>query len=137
MPATTQAVTMECAGDGRALAEPRAPSVPWLLEAVGTGEWTGVALSSVLGAVGLLPDAVDVVFSGADRGVEGGVEQTYQRSLTVNDAMTASALLAYELNGAALPPQHGFPLRLVVPGAVIASSRDAPGPGMLRSLRYR
>ena len=116
LPATTRAVTMECAGNGRALLSPRPPSQPWLLEAVGTGRWTGVALTHVLAEAGLRPDAAVVVFTGADRGIEGGIEQAYQRSLPVETAMTSGALLAYELNGAALPPQHGFPLRLVVPG---------------------
>ncbi len=116
MPEVTVAVTMECAGNGRALLEPRPASQPWLLEAVGTGEWTGVPLSHVLDAAGMHDDAIEVLFTGSDRGIEGGVEQTYRRSLTVVDANAGEVLLAYELNGAALPPQHGFPLRLVVPG---------------------
>ena len=61
-------------------------------------------------------DAVDVVFTGADHGVERGVEQDYQRSLPVAEALREDVLLAYEMNGAPLPPQHGFPVRLVVPG---------------------
>jgi DMSO/TMAO reductase YedYZ molybdopterin-dependent catalytic subunit len=116
LPAVTVAVTMECAGNGRALLEPRPASQPWLLEAVGTGEWTGVPLVEVLGAAGVDDAAVEVVFSGADRGIEGGEEQVYRRSLSVADAMSGGPLLAYELNGVPLPPQHGFPLRLVVPG---------------------
>jgi DMSO/TMAO reductase YedYZ molybdopterin-dependent catalytic subunit len=116
LPATTRPVTMECAGNGRALLDPRPASQPWLLEAIGTGAWTGVALAAVLDEAGLIADAADVVFTGADRGFEGGVEQTYQRSLPAIDAVGTEALLAYELNGSPLPPQHGFPLRLVVPG---------------------
>jgi DMSO/TMAO reductase YedYZ molybdopterin-dependent catalytic subunit len=116
MPPTTRVLTMECAGNGRALLDPRPSSQPWLVEAVGTGEWTGVELAHVLMASGLQHAAVEVLFSGADRGIEGGVEQRYQRSLSVRDALASGALLAYELNGDPLPPQHGFPLRLVVPG---------------------
>jgi sulfane dehydrogenase subunit SoxC len=116
MAPATHAVTMECAGNGRALLEPRAPSVPWLVEAVGTAEWTGAPLATVLAEAKATSEAVAVVFTGADRGVEGGIEQSYQRSLPVATAMTADAVLAYEINGIALPPQHGFPLRLVVPG---------------------
>ena len=56
------------------------------------------------------------MFTGLDRGVEGGVEQVYERSLTIADAERDDVLLAYACNGAPLPPQHGFPLRLVVPG---------------------
>ena len=116
MPRVSAAVTMECAGNGRALLEPRPASQPWLHEAVGTGEWGGVPLRAVLEAAGLDDDAVEIVFTGADRGIEGGVEQAFQRSLGIADAISPEVMLAYELNGAALPPQHGFPLRLVVPG---------------------
>jgi DMSO/TMAO reductase YedYZ molybdopterin-dependent catalytic subunit len=116
MPAVTRALTMECAGNGRALLDPRPASQPWLVEAVGTGEWTGVALEDVLAASGVETDAVEVLFTGADRGIEGAVEQAYQRSMSVEEAVSAGVLLAYDLNGAPLPPQHGFPLRVVVPG---------------------
>ena len=116
MPATTRVLTMECAGNGRAMLAPRPASQPWLLEAVGTGEWTGVELAHILAAARPRPSTVEVLFTGSDRGVEGGVEQAYQRSLTLADAATRRVLLAYDLNGGPLPPQHGFPLRLVVPG---------------------
>ena len=116
MPAVTAAVTMECAGNGRALLQPRPASQPWLLEAVGTGEWTGVSLASVLDSAGVLDDAFEVLFTGADRGVEDGTEQNFQRSLSIADANASEVMLAYGLNGAPLPPQHGYPLRLVVPG---------------------
>jgi DMSO/TMAO reductase YedYZ molybdopterin-dependent catalytic subunit len=115
-PRVTLPVTMECAGNGRARFSPRYISQPWLTEAVGTGEWTGTPLAPLLEEAGLLPGALEVVFTGLDRGVEGGVRQDYQRALTVEEAMGADVLLAYELNGGPLPPQHGFPLRLVVPG---------------------
>lgn len=115
-PRVTQPVTLECAGNGRARMRPRAQSQPWLDHAVGTGEWTGTPLASLLCETGLRDDAVEVVFTGADHGEERGIEQDYQRSLSIEDAARAEVLLAYELNGAPLPPQHGFPLRLLVPG---------------------
>ena len=59
---------------------------------------------------------VEVLFTGLDRGVEDDVEQSYQRSLPLEEALRDDVLLAYELNGVPLPPQHGFPLRLLVPG---------------------
>jgi DMSO/TMAO reductase YedYZ molybdopterin-dependent catalytic subunit len=114
--AVTAPVTMECAGNGRALLEPRPVSQPWLAEAVGTASWTGVRLQSLLAEAGIEDGAVEVVFTGLDRGVEGGVEQVYERSLTVADAQRDDVMLAYACNGAPLPPQHGFPLRLLVPG---------------------
>jgi DMSO/TMAO reductase YedYZ molybdopterin-dependent catalytic subunit len=115
-PATTLAVTLECAGNGRAQLSPRPISQPWLLEAVATAEWTGVPLPDVLEDAGIPDDAVEVVFRGLDRGVEGGEAQFYERSLSLPDAMRDDVLLAWGMNGAPLPPQHGFPLRLVVPG---------------------
>ncbi len=114
-PAVTRAVTMECAGNGRARLEPHIVSQPWLLEAVGTAEWTGVPVRDLLDEAGVRASAVEVLFTGLDRGVEGGEEQAYQRSLPVGEA-SDGPLLAYAVNGEPLPPQHGFPLRLVVPG---------------------
>lgn len=116
LPAITRAVTLECAGNGRALLEPRPISQPWLTEAVGTAEWTGVPLGLLLDAAGVDADSVELLFSGLDRGVEDGVEQRYERSLPLAEARGDGVLLAYAMNGAPLPPQHGFPLRLVVPG---------------------
>lgn len=114
--AVTSAVTFECAGNGRALLDPRPISQPWLLEAVGTGSWTGTPLAALLAEAGVADDAVDVVFTGLDRGVEGELEQDYARALPLADALGDEVLLAWGMNGAPLPPQHGFPLRLVVPG---------------------
>jgi DMSO/TMAO reductase YedYZ molybdopterin-dependent catalytic subunit len=107
---------MECAGNGRAHVTPRPVSQPWLTGGVGTADWTGVPLADLLGDVGLTSDAVDVVFSGADHGIERGVEDDYRRGLSVADALSPDVLVAYEMNGHPLPPQHGFPARLVVPG---------------------
>ncbi|MGC4943971.1 sulfite oxidase [Kribbella sp. DT2] len=112
----TVRVTLECAGNGRANLHPRPISQPWLMEAVGTAEWTGVPLAALLEAAGLREDAVDVVFTGADHGFERGIEQDYQRGLSVAEALESNALVAWEMNGLPLPPQHGYPLRLIVPG---------------------
>jgi sulfane dehydrogenase subunit SoxC len=107
-------ITFECAGNGRALLAPRPISQPWLTEAVGTAEWAGTPLRPLLDEAGIAPGAVEVLFTGLDRGFEDGMPQAYERSLRPAD--TEHALLAYEMNGAPLPPQHGHPLRLVVPG---------------------
>jgi sulfane dehydrogenase subunit SoxC len=114
--AVTMAVTMECAGNGRARLHPRPMSQPWLQEAVGTAEWTGTPLGPILEEAGLEPGAVEVVFRGADHGIQGDVEQDYERGLTVADAMRDEVLLAYQIGRQPLPPQHGAPVRLVVPG---------------------
>ncbi|MBN1528991.1 MAG: sulfite oxidase [Thermoleophilaceae bacterium] len=115
-PAVTTAVTLECAGNGRAQLSPRPLSQPWLFEAVGTAEWTGTPLRGLLEDAGIGAGAVEVAFRGLDRGIEGDEEQLYERSLPLAEALGDHVLLAYEMNGAPLPPQHGFPLRLVVPG---------------------
>jgi sulfane dehydrogenase subunit SoxC len=83
---------------------------------VGTADWTGVPLAGLLREAGLTEAARSVVFTGADHGAERGVEQDYARGLDLADALGEDVLLAYAMNGAPLPPQHGYPLRLVVPG---------------------
>ena len=115
-PARTLAVTMECAGNGRALLAPRSVSQPWLTEAVGTAEWTGTPLAPILEKAGVLDGSLEVVFTGLDRGIQDDVEHLYERSLPLADALRDEVLLAYAVNGQPLPPQHGFPLRVVVPG---------------------
>ncbi len=116
LPATTLAVTLECAGNGRARLSPRPLSQPWLVEAVGTAEWTGTRLGPLLEEAGLMDQAGDVVFTGLDRGIQGDIEQQYERSLPLAECRRDEILLAYAINGQPLPPQHGFPLRLIVPG---------------------
>jgi DMSO/TMAO reductase YedYZ molybdopterin-dependent catalytic subunit len=107
-------ITFECAGNGRALLEPRPLSQPWLTEAVGTAEWGGAPLAPLLEEAGVNEGAVELLFTALDSGIEGGAPQTYERALPIAEA--EHALLAFDMNGAPLPPQHGFPLRLVVPG---------------------
>ena len=146
MPARTVRVTLECAGNGRARLDPRPISQPWLVEAVGTADWTGVPLRDVLARAGVDPSAIDVVFTGADHGIERGVEQDYQRSLTVDQAVEPDVLVAYEMNGAPLLPQHGYPVRLVVPGwygmahvkwLVGVDAVDTPFAGFQQAVAYR
>ncbi len=146
-PRQTLPVTMECAGNGRALLDPRPVSQPWLLEAIGTSEWGGTPLRGVLEEAGVSEQAVEMVFTGADRGVQGDQDQVYQRSLSVDEVMRGEVLLAYEMNGRPLEPQHGYPLRLLVPGwygmtsvkwlmAIEAVSEPFEGCQMIESYRY-
>lgn len=109
-------VTLECAGNGRSLLRPRPLSQPWRLEAVGTAVWTGVPLAYLLAQAGVEEEAVEVAFTGADSGIQGGVRQQFARSLPIAEALRPDIVLAYRMNGNDLPPQHGYPLRLVVPG---------------------
>jgi len=116
LPSVTAPVTLECAGNGRAKLAPRPVSQPWLDGAVGNAEWTGTPLRGVLEQAGVRDGAVEVVLTGADRGIQGGVEHDYQRSLPLDEALRDEVLLVWAMNGAPLLPQHGFPLRAIVPG---------------------
>ena len=115
LPARTLRVTLECAGNGRAGMSPRYPSMPWTHGAVGTADWSGVPLKALLKDIPA-GKAREVVFLGADRGFDSGVEHAFGRSLTLEEALEGDALLAYAMNGEPLAPQHGAPLRLIVPG---------------------
>ncbi|MDX2202308.1 MAG: sulfite oxidase [Hyphomicrobiaceae bacterium] len=116
LPQKTLRVTLECAGNGRALSTPRWQSMPWEHGAVGTAEWTGTPLRHVLEMAGVSPKAVEIAFLAADRGLDSDVEHNYGRSLAPAHAMHEDVLLVWAMNGAPLLPQHGFPLRMVVPG---------------------
>ena len=109
-------MTLECAGNGRSRYSPRPLSQPWIEEAIGHAEWTGTPLAPLLEEAGIEDGAVEVLFTGLDRGIQGEVEHAYERSLPLDEALRPEMLLAYEVNGQTLPPQHGFPLRLIVPG---------------------
>jgi DMSO/TMAO reductase YedYZ molybdopterin-dependent catalytic subunit len=116
LPAVTMTVTLECAGNGRAGLRPRPASMPWLDQAVGTSRWTGTPLRHILERAQVKNGAHEVAFFGADRGFDAGLEHDYARSLTADSALNGDVLVCYAMNDAPLLPQHGFPLRLVVPG---------------------
>ncbi len=116
LPQRTVTVTMECAGNGRARLMPRPMSQPWLYEAIGTAEWTGTSVWPLLERARPHADVVDYVFTGADHGIQGEVEHDYARALTEDELRRGEVMLVYEMNGRPLEPQHGFPLRLIVPG---------------------
>ena len=111
----SQPIIMECAGTGRSIESPRAIYVPWFKEAIGNYEWTGTPLRPLLEEAGLLDDAQEVLFTGWDKGIDLGVEHAFERSLPVDEALRPEVMLAWAANGQPLLPQHGFPLRLVVP----------------------
>jgi DMSO/TMAO reductase YedYZ molybdopterin-dependent catalytic subunit len=116
LPQRTLRVTLECAGNGRAAMSPRYPSMPWVHEAVSTAEWTGTPLRYLLDRAGLADDAVAIAFIGADRGFDRGHEHNYGRSLAREQALSDDVLVVWAMNGQPLPPQHGYPVRLIVPG---------------------
>jgi len=108
-------MTMECAGNGRAGMTPRYPSMPWTQGAVGTADWTGVPLSKLLALVKPRSAAMEIAFHGADVGFDSGVEHDFARSLKLSE-LSDDILVAWAMNGQPLLPQHGAPLRLIVPG---------------------
>ncbi|HYI17164.1 MAG TPA: sulfite oxidase [Solirubrobacteraceae bacterium] len=127
LPARTIPAFIECAGNGRSLfgsqqGTPAAGSA-WKLGAIGVARWRGVPLREVLERAGLTAGAVDVMPEGLDATVvAGGADQGHvRRPLPIAKALD-DVLLAYEMNGAPLPPDHGFPVRLVVPGWIGVAS---------------
>ena len=149
LPAVTVSAVIECAGNGRSFINGFASSVQWQLGGVGCATWTGVPLRSVLANVHLHASAVDVVFEGADHGPEhrlpGKPDIHFARSVPLATAMRADVILAYEMNGRPLEPDHGAPLRVIVPGwygvtsvkwlsRIIVSSR--PFTGFFQSAEY-
>ena len=118
LPKYTSTITLECAGNNRSDLEPPTPGNQFQSGAVSTAVWAGAALKDILGESGIKPGARQVLFEGADFGtpVPGGSEMPYLRSLPMEVAMHPDTLVAYEMNGEELPIEHGYPLRLVVPG---------------------
>ena len=104
-----------CSGNRRALANPRVPGVQWNIGAMGNARWGGVRLKDLLSEAGLKPEAVELVFDGADQPV---LEATpdFRKSLPIKKALDENTIIAFEMNGKLLPENQGFPARLVVPG---------------------
>lgn len=114
MPKVELVGVMECAGNGRAFYTPRMPGLQWTNGGVGNARWAGVRLADVLKKAGIKATAKHIVFDGAD--VPVGTMPKFQRSIPVKKALDPDTMLAYEMNGQALPLSHGAPLRVVVPG---------------------
>jgi DMSO/TMAO reductase YedYZ molybdopterin-dependent catalytic subunit len=127
LPSVEIPAAMECAGNGRSSFASQqgtpAGGTQWGLGAVGVARWRGVPLVEVLERAGIARDAVDVMPWGldADYVTEGIDYGPVRRPLPVAKAFT-DAILAYEMNGGPLPPDHGYPVRLVVPGWVGVAS---------------
>jgi DMSO/TMAO reductase YedYZ molybdopterin-dependent catalytic subunit len=124
--------TMECSGN---------TGLPFLIGAVGNARWTGTPLAPLLERAGIREAGIEVIFWGADSGpvtirdnsgivrpgsgtgVDDGagaldltITEQFARSMSVEDALNRDNLLCYDMNGAPLPREHGFPLRLIAPG---------------------
>src|SRR6267143_3773573 len=111
--------TLECAGNSRSFLEPKVKGVQWGVGGVGNAEWTGVPLSILLDRAGVKSRALEIIFEGADRGrledpKSPRGEINFARSIPLDKAR--DVLLAYKMNDVDLPPEHGFPVRAIVPG---------------------
>jgi DMSO/TMAO reductase YedYZ molybdopterin-dependent catalytic subunit len=127
LPSETTTAFLECAGNGRRFFADQqgtpAPGTAWSLGAVGVARWRGVPLREVLHRAGIKRGAVDVLPQGLDADfVSNGTNLgKVRRVLPVAKALD-DALLVYEMNGEPLPPDHGFPVRLLVPGWIGVAS---------------
>jgi DMSO/TMAO reductase YedYZ molybdopterin-dependent catalytic subunit len=140
--------TLECAGNNRNFLEPKVKGVQWGLGAVGTAEWTGVGLPILLDRAVVRPSAREIILEGADGGKlndpkspAGGLK--FARSIPLEKAR--SVFLAYKMNDVDLPPEHGFPVRAIVPGWYAMASikwlqriivTDQPFTGYFQTLDY-
>ena len=118
MPSHEVVSLMECAGNSRSTMQPPAEGVQWDNGAVSVSRWKGVSVKTVLEQAGLKPSATDVLFEGIDSGTEphSGGKLNYAMSVPMEKLLNEDTLLAYEMNGETLPKDHGFPIRLLVPG---------------------
>ncbi|WP_336071203.1 sulfite oxidase [Nitratireductor rhodophyticola] len=113
----TLQLTLECGGNGRSAFDPPAKGNQWTHGAVACSEWTGVRLKDVLEKAGVQSNVVYTAHYGADGHLSGNPDKLpISRGLPIDKAMTDNILIAFEMNGEALHPMNGAPLRLVVPG---------------------
>lgn len=117
--------TLSCAGNRRDELNSYHPipgEVMWSADAVGTAVWRGVSLGDVLRAAGIQPEGAHVAFEGLDDVEREGKTFSFGGSIPLDKALADEVLLAYDMNGVPLPPEHGYPLRVIVPGYIGARS---------------
>jgi DMSO/TMAO reductase YedYZ molybdopterin-dependent catalytic subunit len=143
LPRITVTCVLQCAGNGRGLFEPAVPGLQWHYGAVGNARWTGVRVRDLLEPLGLKAGARHLHTFGSDRPPEK--VPPFYRSLEIEKALN-SAIVAYEMNGEPLPPLHGSPARLVIPGwsgnhwikwLTRLSAQREPQPGFYMDVGYR
>lgn len=148
-PKSTVAATLQCAGNRRLemmAVEPIKNELPWGTEAVSNAVWGGVPLRDLLAAAEPRSRARHAAFLGLDETERHGHRFCYGGSIPLEKALRPEVLLAYEMNGEPLPPVHGAPLRVVVPGYIGARSvkwlsaitlQDKPSDNYFQSKAYR
>lgn len=122
MPSVTLTALLECSGNSRVFLKPPQTSIRWELGGVSNAEWTGVRLADVLRLAGVEDHVTEVILEGADKGELHEPEPKtpgiipYARSLPIGKARRPEVVLAYRMNGQELSPEHGFPVRAIIPG---------------------
>jgi sulfite oxidase len=117
---TSRIVTLECAGNGRVYSDPPVAGLQWEKGAVGTARWTGISLRDVLNKAGVKRTGRHIIMNGMDEPMASVPD--FVRSIPIEKAMHPDTILAYKMNGEDIPSDHGFPLRLIVPGWEAAAS---------------
>lgn len=146
-PQHTVLATMECAGNWRLGMTPIPEGEPWKYGAVSTTRWGGVPLSLLLTKAGVSGDAIEVLATGADAGPRSDAEGIirFERALPMDVAMHPDTLVATHMDGEPLTPDHGAPVRLIVPGWYGMASvkwltglevRTTPFDGYFQTKRY-
>jgi DMSO/TMAO reductase YedYZ molybdopterin-dependent catalytic subunit len=119
LPSESVVAYLECGGNWRSffgsVMGQAAAGGQWATGGISCADWSGPTLASVLALAGVRPNAVDVDLIGTDDG-------NFSRPMPIERALDPTTLLAHTMNGVDLPPDHGFPLRGVVPGWVGSSS---------------
>ncbi|MCW3474449.1 molybdopterin-dependent oxidoreductase [Limobrevibacterium gyesilva] len=115
LPAAEVVAVCQCSGNRRGLFSPHVPGVEWGVGAMGNARWRGARLRDVLARAGIKPGAVEVAMAGADGAVLPETPH-FAKSIPLDRALEADAIIAYQMNGAPLPHLNGFPARIVIPG---------------------
>jgi sulfite oxidase len=147
-PAARVTATLLCAGNRREElnAVDAVAGTSWGQGAIGNAEWTGVRLADILARAGVEPGDFHVAFASADEVVLGDLRTHFGGSIPLAKAIAPEVLIAYAMNGEPLTPEHGFPLRVVVPGYIGARSvkwlteirvQDAPSDNYFQQNDYK